>query len=716
MTLVRRIPALLLAVTLALAVGIVPAPTLLLAAPAAQASEPAVQGYYESDLIPGVGGNPDLVVGLRLYEDGTAEVISEYQTGEDAIIEVGTWVDNGDETLTLTVIGTTDGDYAAPIDLVFNIAADGALVVPGAENGAFGTAGLTLNPTSIGNSEAILAQIPENALVFQSDILPNESSLGLQLTLAIFDDGSLTLVSDYLSEGDIIVEVGTWTEADDGSLLVTLTGQVPDGDGEVMEYEAPLEFVFATNDDNSLSLVDEGGALFGDAGLTLFPTEATGAAMEAGAAEATTEEATPEATEEATPEATEEAAIEETPAAEEVDAEATPEATPEPDAEAVETTTVITPGITMTDVMTGVSPSGVYISDLLPGQAGSSTFLVTIFYADGSILFSTYPLNGQPPVTEVGTWAGNGDGTYLITATGTLTEEYEKPFTVDFTMDDEGIVTISGVPLYPLEKIDLAGAPILVSEFASDLITDTIDLTHTLTLMVYDDASAELMTDYLDEDAPTTQSGIWVLDEGTEQLLLTLTRDDEGDYEEPIEWTFDILADGTLSLANDVDGYYGADGLLLLPITDTVASDEAAMMDAAAMAEDTPEATTEPTDAAATGEEAAAIEGAQLFQSEVLPAASGPGLQLTLGLLDDGLAAIDYDYLNDEDVITNTGEWVDNGDGTITITFTEGPNGTLELPVEMVFELDDEGNLVITDASEESSGLINTVLAPVVLE
>ncbi len=235
MTLLRRIPALLLAVILALAVGIVPAPALLLAAPIAQTIDPTGDRYYESDLIPGTGETPDLVVGLLLYEDGSAEVISDYQNDEDVIIEVGTWVDNGDGTLTLTVTGTTDSDYAAPIDLDFNIGDDGALVVPGAANGAFGEAGLILNPTTLGNSEAILAEIPAEALVFQSDVLPADPNPGLQLTLALFDDGSLTLVSDYMSPGEIVVEVGTWVENEDSSLAVTLTGQVEDGDGEVTE-------------------------------------------------------------------------------------------------------------------------------------------------------------------------------------------------------------------------------------------------------------------------------------------------------------------------------------------------------------------------------------------------------------------------------------------------------------------------------------------------
>jgi hypothetical protein len=196
-----------------------------------------------------------------------------------------------------------------------------------------------------------------------------------------------------------------------------------------------------------------------------------------------------------------------------------------------------------------------------------------------------------------------------------------------------------------------------------------------------------------------------VLDEADDSFTLTLTGDDAGTFDEPIEWVFEASPDDTLVLLNDDEGYYGEDGLTLTGVAPEEATDEATTDEAA-------------TDEAATDEEAetAPVEGMQIFQSEVLPAASSPGLQLTLGLADDGSAAIDYDYMNDEAVIANTGEWADNGDGTITVTFTEGPNGTLDLPVELTLELGDDGNLVITDASEESLGLLDVVLAPVAPE
>jgi hypothetical protein len=717
MTRLRRISALLLAVTLALTLGMIPATTPLLAASVAQADDPAILGYYESDLIPGEGDTPDLVVGLILYEDGTAEVISDYQNDEDVITEVGTWVDNGDGTVTLTVTGTTKEDYAAPIDLDFQVADDGSLVVPGAANGAFGEAGLTLAPTPLGNSDAILANIPADAVVYQSDVMPSTSGPGLQLTLALFDDNSLTLVSDYMDPGNIVVEIGTWSEGDDGSLAVTLTGQVEDGEGTVTEYEEPLDFVFTTNDDGSLALVDEGGALFGDAGLTLMPAEATGEVSSNESAESVAEEA---ASAETTPEATEEATSEETPAATEEAPvlEATPEATEEATPEATEeVTATATAEVTSTATVTEegtisettvVTPSGAYVSGLLPSDEDNGTFLVTIFYDDGTLLFSTYSLNGDLPILEVGTWAADVDGSYTITATGTTEEDYDEPVAVPFTVSDNGTITISGVDLYPVANLNLANAPTLVAEFQSDAITDTTGVTQTVTLALYDDLSAEMTSDYLDGSDPTTEYGEWSLSDASDVLTVTLTSNVDGEYDTPVEWLFDVAADDTLILSNDDEGIYGEDGLTL----SAVEVDGTELMEGDTTSSDTSGDTTSD-DVAADSETAA---GTQLFQSDVLPAASSPGLQLTLGLLDDGSAAIDYDYLNGEDAITNTGEWVDNGDDTLTVTFTEGPNGTLDLPVELTLQLDDAGNLVITDASDESAGLIDVVLAPVPLE
>ncbi|MCC6455732.1 MAG: copper resistance protein NlpE N-terminal domain-containing protein [Caldilineaceae bacterium] len=703
MTLLRRVPTLLLALVLALAVGTGPAPLMAASpvAPVIQESEPAIIGSYRSNVIPGDANTPDMVAELILYDDGSAEVVS-YVEDEAVITEIGTWVEGDDGTMTLTVTASTVETYEQPATLIFDVADDGTLTSD--------EAGLTLTPTGEGND--VLGQLPEEALIYQSGVMTRTSGPGLQqLTLALFDDETLTLVSDYMNPGEIVVEIGTYAEDEEGNLLVTLTGQVEDGDGTVTEFDAPLELVFTINDDDSISLVDEGGALFGEQGLTLAFVQPGFTATEDAAAEATaTEEATAEveATAEPTVEATEEVT-------EEAATEA--EATPEPTAEATEEDAAATDETALDAAAAGldatgvVTPSGAYVSDLLPAEDEASSFLVSIFYDDGTAHISTYTLDGTPPVMEDGIWADNLDGSYVLTATGTLDEAYDEPVEIEFTIDEEGIISLSGVPLYPLEDIDLSAAPSVFAEFQSDLITDTTDVTHTITLTLYDDdnLSAEMVTEYTEDGELYNEYGTWDVN-ADEQLVVTLTADDEADYDEPVEWLFDISDEGVLTLANDDEAYYGETGLTLLPVV----IDEQSLEDE--VTEENTEAEAASTDDTTSEADTAAAENIQVFQSEVLPAASSPGLQLTLGLSDDGGAALDYDYLNDEEVVTNLGEWVDNEDGTITITFTEGPTGTFEVPVEMTLELGEDGNLTIIDASEESLALLDVVLAPIVLE
>ena len=127
--------------------------------------------------------------------------------------------------------------------------------------------------------------------------------------------------------------------------------------------------------------------------------------------------------------------------------------------------------------------------------------------------------------------------------------------------------------------------------------------------------------------------------------------------------------------------------------------------------EPTPEPTATPTEEPTPTPEPVAA-GATIYQSSVLPSASSPGLQITLNLVDDGSAAMEYDYLNGDEVVTNTGTWDDNGDDTLTIKMVAGPNGPFLEPGELTLAVTDDG-LLITDASDDLVGLESVILAPV---
>jgi heat shock protein HslJ/uncharacterized lipoprotein NlpE involved in copper resistance len=86
-----------------------------------------------------------------------------------------------------------------------------------------------------------------------------------------------------------------------------------------------------------------------------------------------------------------------------------------------------------------------------------------------------------------------------------------------------------------------------------------------------------------------------------------------------------------------------------------------------------------------------------------LPAASSPGRAITLTLANDGTVVMITDYQNDEAPTVELGSWVDNEDGTATVTLTGQEGSTYEVPVEIVFALD-EGTLTATEYAQELFG------------
>ena len=82
--------------------------------------------------------------------------------------------------------------------------------------------------------DAPSASDPAAAVVgIYKTILPGASSPGIDGTLYLNYDGSLREVLDYLNEAEPLVEVGTWTVAEDGVVTLTVTGQ------EGQTYDAP---------------------------------------------------------------------------------------------------------------------------------------------------------------------------------------------------------------------------------------------------------------------------------------------------------------------------------------------------------------------------------------------------------------------------------------------------------------------------------------------
>ncbi|RIK35150.1 MAG: hypothetical protein DCC57_23620, partial [Chloroflexi bacterium] len=78
--------------------------------------------------------------------------------------------------------------------------------------------------------------------------------------------------------------------------------------------------------------------------------------------------------------------------------------------------------------------------------------------------------------------------------------------------------------------------------------------------------SAIMSTDYRNDQPPVTEFGDWVRnDDGS--LTLTLTEGPSGAYAEPIEITFAVNPDGSLTATDYDTAIFGDSGLELTPVS-----------------------------------------------------------------------------------------------------------------------------------------------------
>lgn len=667
MKLALRSRAAVLALFMAWVLGLTPAA--LWAAPHAQAAEPVIIGYYQSDVMPAASG-PGLQISLTLYDDGSAEVISDYLNDEPPIVEVGTWEQNADGSVTLLVTGTDSEDYGEPIELTFELGDDGSLSIPGVEGGAFGAEGLSLAPaeppaagapgaaitataelTSTGEITATAGVTPgaevtatgavtapaavtetgavtetqadQEVDVYLSDLLPVTTGAGRQVTLTVNIDGSVEMVTDLMNGEPPLVETGEWARSS-GVFTVTLTANAEG------EYDEPVVYAFQEQDDRSLLLPGEEGGPFGPDGLVLVPTEEPS----------------------------------------EVDA------------------------------------SGVYASDILPAASAPGMLILAILYGDGDAQVSSYYLNGEPPIVEVGSWAANADATLTITATGTLDQDYETPTSATFEVTDAGLVagsvTLKRLPAAGT-AVETGGTPAPVARYQTEVMPAASSPGLQIALTLYDDNSAEMSSDYMNGEAPFVDLGTWA--EGADDtLVLTLTGNADGPYDPPVEMVFERQDGGSLVAVDYPQEIFGEAGLTFLPLSTEETGEETAGSTEGGEGEPTgePESNT-----------GVQIGGGMVFQSAALPAASGSGREITLSLLEDGSAIMSTDYRNDQPPVTEFGDWVRNDDGSLTLTLTEGPSGAYAEPIEITFAVNADGSLTATDYDAAIFGDSGLELTPV---
>jgi hypothetical protein len=305
---------------------------------------------------------------------------------------------------------------------------------------------------------------------------------------------------------------------------------------------------------------------------------------------------------------------------------------------------------------------------------------------DGDASLSSDYLNLEPPLFEVGTWTDNEDGTVTVEIVGTIDEDYDDAIIIDFTVGEYGELMVDEVYLYPLTILTYLSDDTLddgseIGEEESDVLIFVAEVTLPdeeeaiyVYMWLYDDGSVILT----DEEETGSLYGEWTYEE--EVLYVSITGDDEDEYDEPIELVFEYNDDGALEATEYPVEVFGEDGLVFYSIEDS--------------------------------EESGVTEGEfYVYESDELPSTETDGIIISLILSEDGSAQISTDFMNDEDPYLEYGEWTRDEDGAVILTINEGPEGVYDEPYVFTFEEnEDDLSLLLLEESIEVFGDVELVL------
>ncbi len=197
---------------------------------------------------------------MLIYDDGTMIMSDEQET----TTLYGEWVDEGD-TLSVTITNDDESVFDEPVEFIFEVDAEGALVATEYPVDVFGEDGPIFVPADGGNAESVA----EGEFYFyESDTLPSVQTDGIVISLVLGADGGAFVSTDLMNDEDPVVEYGEWMSDEDGAIIVTIS-EGPDG-----TYDEPYVFTFEENaDDLSLLLIEESVEIFGDTELVLHRIE-----------------------------------------------------------------------------------------------------------------------------------------------------------------------------------------------------------------------------------------------------------------------------------------------------------------------------------------------------------------------------------------------------------------------------------------------------------
>ncbi len=597
------------------------------AATPAQASPTTDPVIYQSEVMPSAS-SAGRVVTLTLEADGSAAMSTDYMNGEDPIVEVGSYVWDGDQ-LSVTLTGRADRDYDAPVELVFTEQTDGSLVATEYDTELYGSEGLTLNPavptgqTGAGSADAATAVTAESLVgTYSSGEMPSADTAGLVMTLTLNEDGSAAVSTDYMNGEPPYDEAGDWSVSTDGTVALNITGQADGTDGEVQNI--------------TMDVLPDGSL------KTTSPDFYDGK------------------------------------------------------------------GITFSPVLG--SPAGVYVSQIVPAASSPGMVVFMILYENGDVQASTYYLNNEPPVQESGVWTESVDSSVIVTVTASADTTYDQPQQLVFQRDGDTLSFLS-LTLTRLEVTPAQAGPTPVAWYQTDVMPAASSPGIQKSLILYDDNSVTMITDYQNGEAPIVEIGDYI-DNDDDTITVTLTGRPDREYDSPDIITF--AQDGDTLTATEYDeSIYGTAGLTFTEQSLDALPDESAEADAPVDTGAPLTATVELTDTAAPTESTAPASAAPessapeassfevpsgavgVYATAVMPAASSPGMQMRLVLFADNSAQMITDYMNGEDPIIELGKWTDAADGNLNVSLLGRIANVYATPVEFVFERTDTGLITV---------------------
>ena len=220
----------------------------------------AVGGVYISPIQP-TEGSDGVVYMLNLLADGSASLSSDYLNMEAPLFEIGTWTDNGDDTVTVDITGTLEEEYDEAIAIELTVGDGGTLDLADFSLYPLIYLGQDMSDDSADSGDEI-GNDDSDVFIYYAEVPSADSDELIVVYMLLYDDGTVVLTDEEETE----TLYGEWTFEDE-VLTVSITGN----DEET--FDDTTEVVFEFDEDSNLVATEYPEEVFGQEGLTFYPAE-----------------------------------------------------------------------------------------------------------------------------------------------------------------------------------------------------------------------------------------------------------------------------------------------------------------------------------------------------------------------------------------------------------------------------------------------------------